>query len=241
MSLHLKKSPALLAATALGLALSLAACGSDGKGISLSGGGGSGGADGAGGVDGGGDGDGSASSAGTLSRTVDTTSELSGGLLSSSGNVGNALDGLAERGDGVLSGVAKVTLSNDAVVGSGDGSSQQLIGANVLSSNPQSGSLLTATVSDGQASTNPSVPPTTSSLIGVSALGTNVTPGGGTPVIGVNALSSQPIQGSTITGTVSAPQSGGLLGGAAGGILNSPLPTNTPPAGGLLGGVLPGN
>lgn len=237
MSLHLKKSSAWLAVTALGLTLSLAACSSDGKGISLSGGG----AGGAGGVDGDGDGDGGGAgtaSTGTLSRTVDGTSDLSGGLLSSTGNVGNALDGLAERGDGVLNGLAKVTLSNDSVVGSGDGSSQQLIGANVLSSNPQSGSLLTATINDGTASTNPTSPPGSSSLIGVSAAGTTINPGGGTPTVGVNLLSPTPVQGSTVTGTVNAPQTGGVLSGT-GGLLNAPLPTNTPPASGLLGGLLP--
>lgn len=233
MSLHLQTSPGWMAVVALGLALSVAACSSDGKEIALSGGG----AGGAGGGDG--DGDGSASSTGTLTRTVDSTSDLSGGLLSSTGNVGNALDGLAERGDGVLSGLAKVTLSNDPVVGDSSDTSQQLIGANVLSSNPQSGSLLTATVGDGQASTNPTAPPSASSLVGASVLGTNVNPGGGTPTVSLNVLSPQPVQGSTVTGTLSAPQTGGLLGGA-GGVLSSPLPAGTPSTGGLLGGVLPG-
>lgn len=215
MSQFLKRSPAWLAATALGVSLALAGCASDGGHVAATGGGG---ADPQGNGD-----DDTPQTGGPLISTLGTANELTDGLVDSTGNVGNILDGAARSGDDALRGLAAVTVDNNSVVGEGG---DPLVGANFLSSNAQDGSLLTATANQGE--------PNTSNLIGASALGMNVSPGTGTPSIGMNVASPSPVQGSLFTGTVTAPQANPL-----GGVLNSPLSSTTTPAGGLLGNVVP--
>lgn len=231
-----------------GKSVSLSGPGGGGAGGSGGGGSGGGGSGGGGGGDPGGGDPGGASSTGTLSRVVSGTTDLTGGLLTTTGNVamgaggalsemgenlqsnglsgvpvvGGTLNGAVGQADGALNGVAKASVNNQTVVGSSDAGSSQLIGANVLSSNPQSGTLATATVS------NAGQPLTGSGLVGVNAGNLSVNPTGGAPLVGANVAASQPTQGSLVTGTLSAPQGAGL-GGVTGGNLTG---------GGLLNGVL---